>query len=270
VTSVAYPVEPQLPGWGHATLSLLVGWLLGGAATFGLYFAAAVAGAISTPYAADPGDLNDWPYHGDGLWTLLTNVAVIMIVLLVTTVATSTWIRRKHARVSDGRLAVVLFFTGWLPLTTAGPKGGIAGFLVALVLVRHWVTRHEGRLPIADAAVLVGILGAVVLSYGLLHPLWTADSAAVVSPSKSQGARVIVHNAARVGVTIDRIEGIPGFGPPMPSHFHLAPGADGVVTFALPRGGCGTGIFGIHARYRLLGLTLTESLPARLSLGHHC
>jgi hypothetical protein len=36
---------------------------------------------------------------------------------------------------SEGRLALVLFLTGWLPLY-GGPIGGLLGFLVAVWVVR--------------------------------------------------------------------------------------------------------------------------------------
>jgi hypothetical protein len=271
VTSVAYPVEPQPPGWTHTSFALVVGWLLGWAASAVLYAAGGLTGALASPYGPHPGVLNEWPYADNGLWSLIANLAVILIVLLLTTTATSWWLRRKHDLVSDGRLAVVLFFTGWIPFVAAGPVGGIFGFLVAVVLIRYWVARHDGRLPIGDATVLVGVLGAVVLSYGLLHPLWTADVVLASPAARDRSVEMVVHNAAHVGVTIERLEAAPFSRPsPRPSRLHIAPRADGAFVLSMPRGGCGTAVLGIHARYRIFGLTLSQTLPARVPLGRRC
>lgn len=114
--------------------------------------------------------------------------------------------------VSDGRLAAVLFFTGGIPLETAGPRGGLIGFLVALALVRHVVARREVRLPPVSAAALVAVLGAVVLSYGLLHPLWTTGVVPTASAGKQRTVLVDFHSAARVGVTVDGIHAPLPFG----------------------------------------------------------
>ena len=270
MTSVAYPGRPEAPGWLHATLSLVVGWLASAAAVLVLYGAATLVGAISQPYAWHAGIVNEWPYPDNGLWGLLANLAVRSLALVLTVIATSWWLRRRHTHVSDGRLAVVLFFTGWIPLATAGPAGGLFGFLVALVLVRRWVARHEDRLAPAKAAAVLAVLGAVVLSYGLLHPLWTAD---VFQPAsgKQRAVEIDIHNAARTGVSIERIDAGPPFrGPARPARLRLAPGARGTIALSLPRGGCGTGVFGVHIRYHVFGLTLGETLPARVQLGHDC
>ena len=268
---VANPGKDQLPGWIDATASLVVGWLASASAILVLYGAARFVGAISQPYAWHAGVLNEWPYPANGLWSLLANVAVISIALVLTVVATSWWLRRKHTQVSDGRLALVLFFAGWIPLATAGPAGGLVGFLVALILVRHWVARHEGHLAPANAAALVAVLGAVVLSYGLLHPLWTADVFPTASPGKQHSVVIDVHSAARIGVTVDRIEATPPFGgAARPARLHLASGADGTIVLSVPRGGCGTAVFGIQTRYHVFGLALGETLPARVRLGPRC
>jgi hypothetical protein len=213
--------------------------------------------------------VNEWPYADNGLWSLLANVAVILIALLLATVATSSWLRRNHARVSDGRLAVALFFTGWIPLRTAGPAGGLVGFLIALVLVRHWVARHEDRLAPKYAAALVAVLGTVALSYGLLHPVWTMSVTPTLPGGKARSVVVGIHNAARVGVTIDRIEAPLPFGPARPRRLHLAPGGHGDIMLSVPHG-CGTPLVDIHTRYRIFGLTLSQTLPALVPLGRRC
>ena len=180
--------------------------------------------------------------------------------------------RRKHAHISDGRLAAVLFFTGWIPLASKGPLGGFFGFLVAVVLLRHWVARHDDHLPLSYAAALVATLAAVVLSYGLLHPLWTAQVIPTASAAKqNRSVEVLVHNAARADVTIENLRTDFFVRGPRPSRLHLAPGADGVVVLSIPgSGGCGTAVVGLNARYHVFGLSLSETLPARISLGRHC
>lgn len=252
-----------------ATFSLVAGWFVSAVGIFVLYIAANLVGAISQPYGSHAGVVNEWPYADNGLWSLLANVAVILIALVVTTVATSWRLRTKHARVSDGRLAVVLFFTGWIPLRAAGPVGGLVGFLVALVLVRHWVARHEDRLAPKYAAALVAVLGTVVLSYGLLHPVWTMSVEPTLPGGKARSVVVGIHNAARVGVTIDRIEAPLPFGPAHPPRLHLAPGGTKDIMLSIPHG-CGTPVVSVRAHYRVFGLALSETVPAQIPLGSSC
>lgn len=267
VTSVAYTARPQLPGWLHATVSLVVGWFLAAVALFVLDLAATLVGAISHPYGWHAGVVNEWPYASNGDWSFLANLAVLGIAVVLATVATSWWLRRKHARVSDGRLAIVLLVAGWIPLATSRPTGGLAGFLIALVLVRYWVARHEDRLAPAKAAALLAVFGAVVLSYGLLHPLWTSSVVQPTTRGKQSRVQIFVHNAARADVTVDRIHESLFGAPVRPARLHLAPGADGTIVLSVPRGGCGTGVFDIQTHYHLFGLTLSQTLPARITLG---
>ena len=269
--SVAYPSQPRLPGWGYATFSLVVGWLVSAVTVFVLYIAANFVGAISQPYGSHAGVVNEWPYADNGLWSLFANLAVILIALVLATVATSWWLRRKHAHVSDGRLAVVLFFTGWIPFRIGGPPGGLVGFLIALVLVRHWVARHEDRLAPRYAAVLVAVLGTVVLSYGLLHPLWTTSVTPTISVGKQRGVEIHIHNAARVAVTVDRVDapGLPYRGP-RPARLHLAPGGDGTMVLSVLGHGCGTDHLGIRTHYHVFGLALSEPVPALIRIGPSC
>jgi hypothetical protein len=252
----------------HATVSLVVGWFLAALALFVLDVAATLVGAISHPYGWHAGVVNEWPYASNGDWSVLANVAVLGIAVVLATLATSWWLRRKHSRVSDGRLAVVLLVAGWIPLATSRPAGGSAGFLIALVLVRYWVARHEDRLAPAKAAALLAVLAAVVLSYGLLHPLWTASVFQPTTRGKQTRVQIFVHNASRAGVSVDRIHESPPFGAPVrPARLHLAPGADGTIVLSVPRGGCGTGLFDIHMDYHVFGLALSQTLPARITLG---
>ena len=269
VGSVAYPSQPQLPGWLHTTLSLVAGWCVSAVAIFLLYIAANLVGAISQPYGSHAGVVNEWPYADNGLWSLLANVAVILIALVLATVATSWQLRKERVRVSDRRLAVVLFLCGGVPLATAGAPRGLFGFLVALILVRHWVARHEDRVAPKYAAALVAVLGTVVLSYGLLHPLWTMSTTPIVPGGKARSVVVGIHNAARVGVTIDPIEAPLPFGPARPHRLHLAPGSTRNIMLSIPHG-CGTPVVDIHTHYHIFGLTLSETVPAQVPLGRSC
>jgi hypothetical protein len=269
VGSVAYRSQPQAPGWVDATLSLVVGWFVSAVAIYVLYIAANLVGAISQPYGSHAGAVNEWPYFDNGLWGLLANLAVILIALVLATAATSWRLRRKHTQVSDGRLAVVLFFCGGVPLATAGAPRGLFGFLVALVLVRHWVARHEDRLVPKYAAAVVAVLGSVVLSYGLLHPVWTMSVAPTLPGGKARSVVVGIHNAARVGITIDRIAAPLPFGPARPPRLHLAPGGTRDIMLSVPHG-CGTAVVGIHTRYHIFSLALSETVPAKVPLGRSC
>ena len=61
VGSVAYPSQPQLPGWVDATFSLLAGWFVSAVALFVLYVAANLVGVIGQPYGSHTGVVNEWP-----------------------------------------------------------------------------------------------------------------------------------------------------------------------------------------------------------------
>lgn len=290
VTSIAYPAKPPLPGWWWTARALVVGWIVAGAATLALYLAAAGLGAIAHGYAypgATPGDwsvavnrvsLNDWPYPDSGLWTLFANVAVVALVLVLTTVATAWWMRRSYEKFSEGRLALVLLLTGWLPIYSGGPVGGLLGFLVAVWVVRVWVTRDQDRLPTRTTIITVAVLAAVAAVYGLLHPFWTMD----VEPYRANTAMVVINNAAQVPVRVDGFTVSPaassfrqadGFKltPLGAAHraFRFPPRSDRFLIQPLPQG-CGTFRLSIHVRYHIFGLPLTQTVPAFASLGHHC
>jgi hypothetical protein len=126
VTFIAYPAKPPLPGWIWTAGALLVGWIVAAAATLLLYMGTDGLGAIAhgysypgaTPYwssGVNQVSLNDGPYPDSGLWTLFANVTVVALVLVLTTVATALWMRRSYEYFSEGRLALVLLMTGWLP-----------------------------------------------------------------------------------------------------------------------------------------------------------
>ena len=289
VTSIAYRAEPPQPGWGWAVGALLGGWIVAGSATFLLYLGADLVGAISHSSALTyPSTgvevhgiaLNDWPYPHNGPWSVLANMAVVLLVLVVTTKATSWWMRRSYERFSEGRLGLVLLLTGWLPLKMGGPVGGFLGFLVASVLIRHWVVHRQDRLPNRAAIAIVGVLATFAAVYGLLHPLWTAYMPS--GTPRADRATIVIHNAAQVPVTVDGFKVSPAFNRP-PGGFKLTPGStarlrgafsfparsDRFLTQPLPQG-CGTMRVGIHVHYHVFGIPLSQTVPADVPLGRHC
>jgi hypothetical protein len=284
VTSIAYRAEPPLPGWIATAVALVAGWFIAALATAVLYLGADLIGAIGRTSPSYPGALNDWPYPDNGLWSLLANVAVVLIALVLTTMATSWWLRKAHEPVSDGRLAGVLLVTGWLPLETAGPYGGFFGFLAAVLLIRYWVARHQDHLPRKTAVSCLAGLAAVVVSYGLLHPFWTTNISPVQfePPVKNRIITIGISNASRFAVRVDGFKLSPPFATravppdfPFPSvrtssPFVVPPRSERFLNRSLPPGGCGALVIGIHVRYHLLGLPLRQTVPARISLGSHC
>lgn len=291
MTSVAYRGEQPSPGWLWTAGGLFVGWIVAATATGVLFLIADSVGAISRTSPplnnwATPDNgvaINGWPYPDNGLWSLLTNLAVVLLVLVLTTVATSWWMRRSYDRLSESRLALVLLLTGWLPLKAGGPVGGFFGFLVAVVLIRYWVARHQDHLPSRTAFILVAALAGATAVYGVLHPVWTVD----VLPSGTAHARtatIVIHNAGRVPVRVDGYQVPPWFGiaqshgfRPFPrrlnaSHraFRFPARSERFFVLSLPQGGCGTFMQKINIRYHVFGLPLSQAVPARVSLGRNC
>jgi len=262
-----------------------VGWVVAGVAMTGLYLLADIAGAIGNAYAypgARPSGpavfgarwLSDWPFPDSGLWTLVANIAVVALVLVLATLATAWSMRGAYDHFSEGRLALVLLLSGWLPLYAGGPVGGFLGFAVAVAVVRFWVTGAEDRLPARTAIVSVAVLATVAGSYGLLHPFWTMD----VSVGRPHRAMILIHNAAHVPVRVDGATVTPI--PSRQAHFATSP-FGGQRTFRFPPRserfllqqlpqGCGTVRLSIHVRYHIFGLPLTQTVPAFAKLGRPC
>ncbi len=180
---------------------------------------------------------------------------------------------RTHEHVSDGRLAVLLVLTGGIPLVISHHDhhgAGLLGFILAVVFVRRWVVRHEGRWALAPAAAILAVLCAVVVSYGALHPLWTASAYSTGHTGRYCTVAVDIRNAARVGVTIDEISATSlTLSPVRPAQLHLAPRADQVIVVRY-LGGSGSGVFDVNAHYHVFGLALSETLPFRLQLQNNC
>lgn len=264
MTSVAYPALPSRPGWVRTAWLLVVGWVAAAVVAGALYIAGVLAGVIgSNARFADRGVLNEWPYPDNGWWSFAANLAVVLLVLLIATITTAVILRRAFARFSEARLALVLLFTGWLPFVTARPVGGIFGLLLAVVLVRVWVGRTDDHLPGRAAFTCCAALAAVVVSYGLLHPLWTSDAFASATPSGSK-LKIVVHNGARVPVTVERLDGGPLFAPPTSRRLvRIAAGADGLFELNWAPRACANVLLNLRVRYRIFGITLSGPLRAR-------
>jgi hypothetical protein len=269
---------------------LLVGWIVAATATGVLYLLAESVGAISRTYpslndwaTSNTGiAINEWPYPDNGLWSALTNVAVVVLVVVLTTVATSWWMRRSYARFSEGRLSLILLLTGWFPIKAGGPLGGFFGFLVAVVLIRYWVARHDDHLPNRTAIILVAALAGEIAVYGVLHPLWTVD-VVPTGTAHAKAATIVIHNAGRVPVKVDGFNVTPPFEIAQADGFVPVPGrlnaphrafrfparSERFFVLSLPQG-CGTLWQKIKVRYHVFGLPLSQAVPARVSLGRNC
>ena len=72
---------------------------------------------------------------------------------------------------------------------------------------------------------------------------------------KTRTYEIVIHNAARLGVSVDRIAVTPLFGrSTRPKRLQLASSADGFLVIWVPQGrGCGTGVLGIDAHYASSG-----------------
>jgi len=114
------------------------------------------------------------------------------------------------------------------------------------------------------------VLCAVVVSYGLLHPLWTATAYSTGDAGRYCAVAVNLHNAARVDVAIDKIGATSlTLSPVRPAQLHLAAKADHVIVVRY-LGGSGSGVFDLNAHYHVFGLALSETVPFRIQLQNNC
>ena len=274
MSSVAYPAQPAGPGWWHTAWLVFLGWLTAAVVLGGLYLAGTVAGAIGrNSHAVGPGThaINDWPFAQNGRWSLLADVSVFVLALGVTTIAIAWQLRGPFPAVSEGRLFVVLLFTGGAPIVTSHDSAPVF-FLIAVWAVRAWVVKDELRVPRRPLLAVGAALALVTTSYGLLHPIWVESASTVESIPKSKQMRVMLtlHNSSRGSVEVEQLSAA-GFtdgrvGPWEPGSslpVRISGGHTGAFTLRTTPGTCGGGLDGI-VRYRVLGRTLVE--PLRLTL----
>jgi hypothetical protein len=274
MSSVAYPAQPAGPGWWATAWLMFLGWLTAAVVLGGLYLAGSFVGAVGRNSYTGPGlgvhAINDWPFASNGWWSLLADVAVFTVALGVTTIAIAWQLRGPFATVSEGRLFVVLFFTGGAPLV-ASEDGAPLYFVIAVCAVRAWVVKDELRFPRRLLLATALLLVLTIASYGLLHPVWVESVSATSSPPQSKRPTVLLmlHNAGRASLTIERVS-TGGFsdaraGPPWTSRelpVRIAGGHTEPFTLTLQPGSCGSRLIGA-VRYRVLGRTMDE--PLRLT-----
>ena len=271
MSSVAYPVQPTEPGWWGTAWLMILGWLTAAVVLGGLYLAGTFLGALGRNedgglYSHAP---TDRPFVENGTWSLLANLSVLLLALIVTTVAVAWQLRERFAMVSEGRLGLVLLLTGGVPYLTTG-KSAPFFFLIAVWAVRAWVVRDELRFPRRLLGAIGVALVLAIASYGLPHPVWVESASAVTSfpPSKRPVVLLVLHNASRGTIEIERVtgglvfsDGRAGFpgergsGAPV----RIPAGRSGTFTLEMRGGACGTAILGA-VRYRVFGLTLHEPL----------
>jgi hypothetical protein len=273
VSTVAYPSRRPAPGWWRTAGLLLAGLLLGSLALLALYSVGSLLGLISTNYGSSQrGVINEWPFLDNGWWSLAANLSAMILALLVVTVVTARMLRESFDSVSEGRLAIVLLFTGMLPLVTAPHEGSLLfGFLIATWLLRHWVVREDDRAPRRTLIVVAVALSLTIASYGLLHPVRVLSASPIAEHPAKAGKAISfsLYNGGRVPLTVEQISTGPIVartvaGWPWQPHpvkgLRIGPGATQVFTLRLHQGGCATLLPDASVRYRLLGLKLDASL----------
>jgi hypothetical protein len=278
MSSVAYPARRPVPGWWQTAWDLVSGWLLAAACLVGLYGAGWLFGLMGANSSGHPprGALNEWPFPDNGWWSLAANAATILLALVLVTVTTAWRLRGSFDAVAEDRLAVLLLFTGGVPLVVPWRPGLLAGFMVAVWLVRRWVVRASFR---ASRRVLLGasvFLMLTVASYGLLHPVWVESAVVMPSPASTNGRVLVVslHNVSRLPLTIERVSGGALFsgavaGWPWQSRpvegLRVGPGATQTFTLKMASGGCATVVPDAAIHYRVFGFTLAAPLWIALS-----
>lgn len=275
MSSVAYPTQPSEPGrWGTAWLMFL-GWLTAALVLGGLYLAGAFAGVIGRNGYTGPGfgvhAINDWPFSSNGRWSLFADLSVFVLALGVSTIAIAWQLRGPFATVSEGRLLVVLFFTGGAPFVTS-EDGAPLYFVIAVFAVRAWVVNEELRVR-RWALLATGVLLVLTIaSYGLFHPLWIESASSISSQAKQKRPTVVVmlHNSSRASVELERVSAggftdVRGGWPLDRTHLPLLIAGGHTEAFALKAlpGTCGSGLIA-ELHYRVFGRTLHE--PLRLTL----
>jgi hypothetical protein len=268
MSSVAYPARPTEPGWWATAWLVFLGWIVAALVLGGLFLAGSLAGVIGRNGYAGAGfpvhAINDWPFVANGTWSLLADVSVFALALGVTTIAIAWQLRGPFATVSEGRLMVVLLFTGGAPFVTSA-EGTPLFFLIAVWAVRAWVVKDEFRFPRWPLLATGVLLILTIASYGLFHPLWVESASATFSQPREKRPTVmlVLHNASRASMRIERVSA-GGFtdaraGWPWENATQLplriAGGQTAALTLKMQPGTCGDGLLA-DVRYRLLGQTL--------------
>ena len=163
----------------------------------------------------------------------------------------------------------MLLLTGGVPYVALAKSAPIF-FLIAVCAVRAWVVRDELRVPRRLLVAIGFVLVLTIASYGLLHPVWVESASAITSspPSKRPVVMLVLHNASRRTIEIERVTGgfvfsdgragLPwerGSGAP----FRIPAGHSGTFALKMRADACGSALFGT-VRYRVFGLTLHEPL----------
>ncbi len=271
MSSVAYSTQPTEPGWWGTAWLVFLGWLTAALVLGGLYLAGSLVGAIGRSSYAGPGldvhAINDWPFASNGSWSLLADCSVFALALGVTAIAIAWQLRGSFATVSEGRLLVVLLFTGGAPFVTSD-DGAPLFFVIAVFAVRAWVVKDELRFPRRPLLALGVLLVQTIASYGLFHPLWVESASAISSSPKPKRSAVLLmlHNSSRATVELERVSA-GGFSAargdwPWPSTrlpLRIAGGHTAAFTLKRRPGTCGGGLTA-ELRYRVLGRTMREPL----------
>jgi hypothetical protein len=277
MSSVAYPAQPTGPGWWRTAWLMVLGWFAAAVVLGGLYLAGTLAGAIGRNSYAGAGlgvhAINDWPFASNGRWSLLADVSVFALALGVTTIAIAWQLRGPFATVSEGRLLVVLFFTGGAPFVTSEDSAPVL-FVIAVWVVRAWVVKDELRFPRIPLLVVAAALVLTIASYGLFHPVWVESATATSSMSKSKRPTILLtlRNASRTGIRLEEISA-GGFTParagwpwqlgtPLP--VRIPGGHTEAFMLRMKSGTCGNG-FIANARYRVFGRTLHQPFTLTVS-----
>jgi hypothetical protein len=266
MSSVAYPAHHGAPSAWRTAWDLIVGWVLGASCLAVMYVAGWLLGVIGLNTASEGGVLNQWPFPDNGWWSLAANFSVLVLALLVATLTTAWKLRESFRMLSERRLAIVLLFTGGVPLVTpiSDDSALVFLFLIAVWLVRKWVVRADHRF--SRRALGISALGLMltITSYGALHPVWV-ESAIVVPDSGNQRTLTLtLRNAGWASVTLERLSG--GFlfprAEPRAGTRQLRFPSRKSKTFALVGGasGCATQITDARIRYRLFGVSFSSPL----------
>jgi hypothetical protein len=270
MSSVAYPAQPTGPGWLATAWLVFLGWFTAAVVLGGLYLAGSFVGAVGTNSYTGPGlgvrAINDWPFASNGRWSLVADIAVFVLALGVATIAVAWQLRGRFATVSEGRLLVVLMVTGGAPYVTSA-DGAPLYFLIAVCAVRGWVVKDELRFPRRPLLVTALLLVLTIASYGLFHPVWVESVSATSLPtSKRPTVLLMLHNAGRASLTIERVSaagftdargGFPWTSAELP--VRIAGGHTEGFTLKLQPGTCGSRFSG-SVRYRVLARTMHEPL----------